>query len=142
MSTEWDSLINDLAVLNGTGDKDQEYKDLCSGTALTCLWSILEGDLKPSAVNLHRIRELIKEHSPEYYEEAVVPVMKEKELARIVAEVKTKAKTIPEMVIADLKAEGWTTDGVVLFPPKEPKKPKCSCGLYQTCDICKKYQER
>ena len=101
MSTEWDDLIKDLAVLNGTDKRDQEYKNLCAGTALINLWSILENDTKPTAYNLHRLRELLKEHEPDCYEKSVVPKLKKKEA-----------------------------------------KSKCTCGLYQTCGICKKYQER
>ena len=73
MSTEWDGLINDLAILNGEGNRDQGYKELCSSTALTNLWSIVEKNLKPSTAHLQRLRELLEVYETEYYNEVVKP---------------------------------------------------------------------
>jgi hypothetical protein len=128
MSTEWDSLIKDLAVLNGKDNKDQKYKDLCASTALTNLWSIVENDLKPKTHNLLRLRELMEEYDPEFYKDCVVSTINLKyqtELIRLREEVDDLKTKLHEKTI-----------------PEPSKKPKCSCGLYQTCDICKKFQKR
>ena len=132
MSTEWDDLIKDLAILNGWGNKDQGYKELCASTALTNLWSIVESKLNPTTDNLLRLRELMEEYETEYYNECVRPKILEKmKDQRSDAEKKhtyVMTKEIIELKVRVLKLEAALE--------------KCKCGLYQTCDICKKYQER
>ena len=90
MSTEWNDIVKNVAVLNGEGDRCQAYKDLCAGSLLVHLWSVAERGIAPSEDDIKRLRELIKKYEPEAYETAVA---------------------------------------------------KC-CGLYQTCDKCKKFQPR
>jgi hypothetical protein len=132
MSTEWDDLIKDLAILNGWGNKDQGYKELCASTALTNLWSIVESKLNPTTDNLLRLRELMEEYETEYYNECVRPKILEKmKDQRSDAEKRhtyEMTKEIIELKVRVLKLEAALE--------------KCKCGLYQTCDICKKYQER
>jgi len=90
MSTEWNDLVKNVAVLAGEGDRCQAYKDLCFGTLLTQLWSITEEGLKPSADDAQRIRDIIKRYDPETYEGLVMPVMKNKyesERKRLIASI-------------------------------------------------------
>jgi hypothetical protein len=126
MATEWDDLIKDLAVLNGSGNRDQEYKDLSAATALSNLWAIVEMELKPTAKNLEVLRGLMKEHDEQYYKDNVVPYVKKKyeaEKERLTKEAKA------------LKCE------VGIFHIDLTDKT-CQCGLYQGCDVCKKFQDR
>lgn len=132
MSTEWDSLIKDLAILNGEGNKDQEYKDLCASTALMNLWSIVDNNLKPKTNNLLRLRELMEEYETEYYNECVRPfILKKMEDTRSEAEKKHTYEMTQEIIALKMRVLKL-----------EASLEKCKCGLYQTCDICKKYQER
>jgi len=132
MSSEWDGLIKDLAVLNGDGNRDQGYKDLCSSTALTNLWSIVENDLKPKTHHLLRLRELMEEYETEYYNECVRPkVLAKMEDTRSEAEKQHTYEMTKEIIALKMRVLKL-----------EAALEKCKCGLYQTCDICKKYQER
>ena len=67
MSTEWDTLCSDLCVLL-EDKRDAEYKRLCLGTLLIHLLTVVEHKLEASPRNLQCLRELVKEHDPEYYE--------------------------------------------------------------------------
>jgi hypothetical protein len=147
MSSEWDSLIRDLAILNGEGNKDQAYKDLCASTALTTLWSIVENHLKPKTKNLLRLRELMEEYETEYYNEVVRPISEaEKKLTHdpdetVVSGIVCKpcGKELPPMTMTEhLNGRGCPCEK----KNRSPQLKQCKCGLYQTCDICKKYQER
>jgi hypothetical protein len=89
MSTEWNDIVKNVAVLNGAGNRDQSYKDLCSGSLLCHLWSVAESGIAPSKDDIQRLRDLIKEYEPEHYETTVKPVVKAKyeaEKDRITAE--------------------------------------------------------
>lgn len=132
MSTEWDGLIKDLAILNGEGNKDEGYKELCASTALTNLWSIVENKLCPTTHNLLRLRELMEEYETEYYNECVRPKILEKmKDERSEAEKRHTYEMTKEIIALKVRVLKL-----------EASLEKCKCGLYQTCDICKKFQER
>lgn len=89
MSTNWNDLVKNIAVLNGDGDRSQDYKDLCAGALLVHLWSLAEHRLAPSTDDTQRLRDLIKTYDPEAYESIVKPAVKAKyeaEKDRITAE--------------------------------------------------------
>ena len=67
MATEWDAICSDLAVLL-EDKRDAEYKKLCVGTLLIHILSVVEHRLEASPRNIRGLRELLKEHDPEYYE--------------------------------------------------------------------------
>jgi hypothetical protein len=95
MSTEWNDIIKNVAVLNGEGDRCQAYKDLCSGSLLCHLWSVAESGIAPSKDDIQRLRDLIKEYEPEHYETTVKPV------------VKAKYEAEKERIAADAAALKW-----------------------------------
>jgi len=220
MSTEWNDIVKNVAVLNGEGNRDQSYKDLCAGSLLCHLWSVAESGIAPSKDDIQRLRDLIKEYEPEHYETTVKPVVKAKyeaEKERIAAdaaalkwiaanEVKAQAEAeddddweevynstdrelpgaprryegqpgtfyqtygngggegghggywMPDLDLADVWSvagdkftfkQGWT----LLLRPQDSmrgivsavrlvRRGCRSCGLYQTCDTCKKFQPR
>jgi hypothetical protein len=123
MTDEWDFLIRDLAILNGDGNKKQEYKDLCASTALTTLWSIVENDMRPTPQHLRKLRDLIEEYETGYYHQVIKPKME------------AEKKHLIEMEQDNLALKQRILKLEALLG-------KCKCGLYQTCDICKKYQQR
>jgi hypothetical protein len=132
MSTNWSDLVMNIAVLNGEGDRCQAYKDLCASTLLLHLWSLAEHRLAPPIDNIHRLRDLVKTYNPEAYESIVKPAVAkryEAEKDRIKAEVALLKWTCQ---VNDRKQRAESAAATAT----------CSCGLYQTCDICKKFQPR
>ena len=223
MSTQWNDLVKNVAVLNGDGDRSQDYKDLCAGSLLCHLWSVAESNIAPSKDDIQRLRDLVKAYEPEHYESTVRPVVKAKyeaEKDRIAAEVAALKTTAAALKIEaaetgatdddddswdevynskdrelpgvprtysgepgtfyqtygggggeggwggywmrDDSAAVWSVAGdkftfkdglTLLLRPQDSKKGIVSavrlvrrgcrsCGLYQTCGTCKKFQTR
>jgi len=160
MSTEWDDLVKSLFVsldLNEARDKRDLYHQSMVGELL----AIAKGGLQPSEKNISDLEKLLDdtdefdrltectecgwEGNPQDKRDHDCDVSSSESeeedtydpdttvVSGIVC--KSCGKELPPMTMTEhLNGRGC--------PCEKSQLKKCKCGLYQTCDICKKYQER